>query len=363
MNIIALIMLCFSLLGAADRIIGNRFGLGKEFEKGFDLLGSLCLSMIGMLVITPWIADVLQPVLSWIWNQLQIDPSMITSMIFCGDCGGAALATEVAMDAQMGRFTGLVVSSMMGMTITFTIAFGLTVVKPERHEPMLLGMLVGVLTIPVGCFAAGLMMAIPVGQLLYNMLPLFIFSIIIGIGLIYAPKLCTRIFNGLGIAMKALITVGIALGLIQYVTGHEVIKGLMKFEDAAAICFGAAVVLTGALPMLSIISKLLHKQIDGMSHKLGINDAAAKGFISCLASGFTVIEAMNEMDDKGIMLNAAFAISAAFVFADHLAFTLSYDAPVLPAMIVGKLISGLSALMAANLICNHNARNKQSAQA
>jgi len=350
MNAVALIMLVFSILGALDRIFGNRFGLGKEFEKGFDLLGSLCLSMIGMLVITPWLAEIMSPALDWIWNAVHIDPSMITSMIFCGDCGGAALATKVAADAQMGRFTGLVVSSMMGMTITFTVAFGLTVVKPERHEPMLLGMLVGVLTIPVGCFFAGLMMSIPVDQLLYNMLPLFVFSVIIGVGLICAPKLCTKVFNGLGMAMKALITVGIALGLVQYVTGHEVIKGLMPFEEAAGFCLAAAVVLTGALPMLKIISTLLHKQISRMSKKLGISETSAQGFISCLASGFTVIEAMNEMDEKGIMLNAAFAISAAFVFADHLAFTLAYDAPVLPAMIVGKLISGLCALFTANVV-------------
>ncbi|MBQ2701043.1 MAG: ethanolamine utilization protein EutH [Clostridia bacterium] len=350
MNAIAVILLVFSLFGALDRIIGNHFGLGKEFEKGFDLMGSLCLSMIGMLVMTPWLAQVLEPALQWIWNHLKIDPSMITSMIFCGDCGGAPLATEVAMDPQMGRFTGLVVSSMMGMTITFTIAFGLTVVKPDRHEPMLLGMLVGVLTIPVGCIVAGLMMQIPVGQLLYNMLPLLFFSLIIGVGLVLAPKLCTKVFNGLGIAMKALITVGIALGLIQYVTGYEVIEGLMPFNEAIGYCIAAAVALTGALPLLSIISRLGHKQISALSRKLKINDMAAKGFLSCLASGFTVIEAMNEMDEKGIMLNAAFAISAAFVFADHLAFTLAYDAPVLPAMIVGKLISGLCALVTANVV-------------
>ena len=350
MSVVAIIMLVFSLIGALDRIFGNRFGLGKEFEKGFELMGALCLSMIGMLVITPFLAKVLEPFLHWVWHTLHIDPSIITSMIFCGDCGGAALATEVAMDVQMGRFTGLVVSSMMGMTITFTVAFGLTVVKPEKHEPMLLGMLIGVLTIPTGCVVAGLMMAIPVGQLLYNMLPLLLFSVVIALGLVFAPKMCTKVFGIIGVIIKILITVGLALGLIQYVTGYEVIKGLMPFDEAMGFCIGAAVVLTGALPLLRIISALLHRQIDAFARKLGVNDVSAKGFISCLASGFTVMEAMNEMDEKGVMLNAAFAISAAFVFADHLAFTLAYDAPVLPAMIVGKLVSGICALIVANLI-------------
>ena len=32
MNVITVIMLVFSMLGALDRILGCRFGLGKEFE-------------------------------------------------------------------------------------------------------------------------------------------------------------------------------------------------------------------------------------------------------------------------------------------------------------------------------------------
>lgn len=31
MNIITIIMLCFSIIGASDRIIGNKMKLGNEF--------------------------------------------------------------------------------------------------------------------------------------------------------------------------------------------------------------------------------------------------------------------------------------------------------------------------------------------
>ena len=34
MDAVTAVMLVFSVIGALDRIIGNRFGLGKEFEKG-----------------------------------------------------------------------------------------------------------------------------------------------------------------------------------------------------------------------------------------------------------------------------------------------------------------------------------------
>ena len=36
----------------------------------------------------------------------------------------------------------------------------------------------------------------------------------------------------------------------------------------------------------------------------------------------------------------AFAVSAAFVFGDHLAFTLSYNSAYIVAVIVGKLVAG-----------------------
>ena len=58
MNYLTIIILVFSVLGALDKIFGNRFGLGKEFEKAFILLGTMALSMIGMIVISPFVAEI-----------------------------------------------------------------------------------------------------------------------------------------------------------------------------------------------------------------------------------------------------------------------------------------------------------------
>ena len=41
-------------LGAVDRILGNRFGLGEKFEEGIMAMGSLALA-IGYSVVTGWI--------------------------------------------------------------------------------------------------------------------------------------------------------------------------------------------------------------------------------------------------------------------------------------------------------------------
>ena len=37
MSYLTIILLIFSMLGALDRIAGNRLGLGKEFERAFML--------------------------------------------------------------------------------------------------------------------------------------------------------------------------------------------------------------------------------------------------------------------------------------------------------------------------------------
>ena len=48
----------------------------------------------------------------------------------------------------------------------------------------------------------------------------------------------------------------------------------------------------------------------------------------------------------------AFAVSASFVFGDHLAFTMSFDKRFLWAVIAGKLISGACAVVAAVFMYN-----------
>ena len=83
-----------------------------------------------------------------------------------------------------------------------------------------------------------------------------------------------------------------------------------------------------------------------------INETSAMGFVSTAATSMTTFGMMNDMDKKGVMLNAAFAVSAAFTFAGHLAFTLAFDASYIPEMIAGKLVAGFLALGLSVIIYN-----------
>jgi ethanolamine transporter len=53
------------------------------------------------------------------------------------------------------------------------------------------------------------------------------------------------------------------------------------------------------------------------------------------------------MDKKGVMLNSAFAVSAAFTFAAHLAYTMAVNSSMIFPMITGKIVSGITALILA----------------
>ena len=87
-----------------------------------------------------------------------------------------------------------------------------------------------------------------------------------------------------------------------------------------------------------------------------MNEVSALGFVSTLATNVTTFSMMKDMDDKGVVLNSAFAVSAAFTFAGHLAFTMSFNEEYLLSVIVGKLIAGVCALFAAQFIYSRVSR-------
>ncbi len=341
---LSVIIVIFSILGAIDLIIGNKLGLGREFEKGFKLFGTMALSMIGMIVIAPVIGSALKPVTGGLYTYLHIEPSVIPAMLLANDMGGAPLCDALAQSSEIGRFNGLVVASMFGATISFTLPVGLGMVKKDLHQDMLKGFLCGIVTIPVGCFVSGLMLGLDIISLILNLIPVVIFSVIISLGLIYFPDMSVKLFDLFGKFIKILIISGLALGILEFLVGVKPIGGLATLEEGARVCLNASVVMSGAFPLIYLVSKILAKPLGYAGRKIGINDTSALGVCSSLATNITTLEMMERMDKKGIVLNSAFAISASFTFAGHLAFTLAYDSTYVMPVIIGKLVAGVLAI-------------------
>ena len=343
------VIIIFSVVAGIDYIIGNRLKLGDEFKRAFMLMGTMMLSMTGMIIIAPFIGECLSPFFGYIYKIFRLDPSIVPAILFANDMGGAPLAMKIAVNADMGAFNGLVVSSMMGATISFTIPFAIGIVSKEKHREMFLGLLCGLVTIPVGCLVAGLICGLPIISLLIDLLPLIIFSVIVAIGVIKAPNFCVKVFKIFGFLLTALIIVGLVLGIVEFLTEKKVLDGLATIEEGALVSLNASIVLSGMFPLVKLLACLLKKPLKHLGKKLGINEESAIGFVSTVASNATTIGIMDKMDKKGVMLNSAFAVSASFVVGSHLAFTMAVDVGYVLPVIVGKLVAGILAVAVAEI--------------
>lgn len=355
MNILTILMLAMALLGALDRILGCPLGLGQKFEQGITTLGSLALTMIGMIVLAPAIGAWLGGLFAAVNASGWLDASFIPAMLFANDMGGASLARTVAAESAMGDFNGLVVASMMGCTLSFTLPYAVQKLEQSRREPFFFGILCGVATIPVGCFVAGLWMHLPVGRLLLDLLPLALVSALIALGLRLAPAVCIKLFIGIGEAIKILVTLGLAIGIIKSVTGWGALDCFGSIEEGGAICLDIAVVLAGAFPLMALVERLAAPLLARLGRLLGVEDMAASALLSTAVNNVLTVERMGEMSARGVTLNAAFAVSASFLLADHLAFTAAFSPEWVAPVMLGKLISGLCGLGVAIVLRRRNA--------
>lgn len=350
MSAVSIVVLCFSVLGAIDYLLGNKMGLAQEFQKAFSIFMPMALSMLGMIVIAPAIGVWLTPAFDGFYNLFGIDPSVLPASVFANDMGGASLAQSICKTTEMGNYNAFVVASMMGCVISFTIPFSIGIVKQEQHKELFLGILCGMVTIPLGCFVAGLILKLKVGALLLNLLPLIIFAVVIGAALLLFPKACIKCFTVFGYAMKILGVVGLMCAIFTFLTKIEINPNFDTLESAAFVCVNACVTLSGALPLMMIVSKLLKKPLNKLGALLGINAISTLALLGTIVTNASTFGVMDQMDKKGVLLNAAFAVSASFALGSHLAYTMAFDGAYALPMIVGKLISGVCALLLAALI-------------
>ena len=349
-EILIAVMAVFAVIGAADRILGNRLGLGKEFEEGILAMGSLAMAMLGIISLAPVLAAVLRPVVVPVYTFLGADPAMFAGTILACDMGGAALAAQMTGDPQAALLGGVIGGSMLGATIVFTIPVAMGILEENDRPAMAKGILAGLVTIPVGILVGGLVAGFPIGMVLRNLIPVVVIALLITLGLWKAETAMIKGFGWFGKGITALITAGLAAAILQELTGFVLIPGLAPLEEGFQTVGAIAVVLAGAFPLVAVLTRLLKKPLMKLGSLLGINDTAAAGLVATLANSIATFGLVKDMDQRGKVVNIAFAVSAAFVFGDHLGFTAGFAPEMLPAMILGKLAGGISAVAVALLM-------------
>lgn len=376
-EIIVWILMIAMLAGAVDRIIGNKIGLGEQFEEGLNALGPLALAMVGVVSLAPVLKKVLEPVVAPTYEFLGADPSMFATTLLANDMGGAPLAMAMARDPEAGLLAALILGAMMGPTIVFTIPVALGIIEKNDRQYLAKGVLAGITTIPIGVLVGGLVAGFDTTMVLRQLIPISIAAAAIVVGLVIAPDRMTRGFEIFGKGLVILITIGLAWGVFQQLTGVRLIampagedgdpeRAALEAANAwfldpptegLAIVGSIAMVLMGAFPLVHLIVKYLSKPLSKAGGLLGINDAAAGGMIATLANNIPMFGIYKNMDNRGKILNAAFAVSAAFTLGDHLGFTAGFTyggvnvgRDMIFPMIAGKLVAGVLAVGVAYLL-------------
>ncbi len=349
-EILIWVMALFALAGGVDRILGNRLGLGKEFEDGILAMGSLAMAMLGIISLAPVLAGLLRPVVVPVFRFLGADPAMFAGTILACDMGGGALAQQMTTDPQAALFGGVLCGSMMGATIVFTIPVAMGILRPEDRPFLAKGVLAGIVTIPIGLIAGGITAGFGLGMVLRNTLPIVLIGGLIALGLWKWEGAMIKGFGIFGKGVIAVITLGLAAAIFESLTGIALIPGLAPLSDGFQTVGAIAIVLAGAFPLVLVLTKVLKKPLLKLGKVLGINDTAAAGLVASLANSIATLGMVKDMDDRGKVVNIAFAVSAAFVFGDHMGFTAGFSPEFLPAVIVGKLTAGISAVAVARLL-------------
>ena len=343
-------MAVFALLGGLDRILGGRFGLGSRFEEGILSMGSLALAMVGIVSLAPVLAGILKPIVVPVYRLLGADPAMFAGTVLACDMGGGPLARQLTADPQAADLGGVITGSMLGATVVFTIPVAMGILEEEDRPAMAKGILCGMVAIPFGILAGGLTAGYAFSMVLRNLVPIVLMAMLIALGLWRAEKAMVAAFTAFGKIVVAVVTAGLSGAIIQALTGFAVIPGLAPISEGFETVGTIAIVLAGAFPLVYVLTQVLNKPLMALGKLLGINEPASAGLIASLANSIATFGMVKDMDDRGKVVNIAFAVPAAFVFGDHLGFTAGFAPELLPAMIVGKLVGGVFAVGIALLL-------------
>lgn len=273
----------------------------------------------------------------------------------------------------------LIVGFMSGATIVFSIPMGLAMLDKRDHKFMALGIMSGVLTIPIGAFIASVLVvlfntdvrdvisttatsnyefAISYLQIFINLLPLLIFVILIALGLKFLPRMMINGFMIFGRVMDAAIKLVLVFSIVEIFTGiFTKIFGVWGFDPIMAdeadqfraleTAGYIGIMLAGAFPMIYLIRKYLAGPLESLGKKIGLSPEGSAGLLATVANILAMFSLVRYMRPKDKVINIAFAVCAAFLLGDHLSFTANFQPNIILPVILGKLSAGIIAIIIA----------------
>ena len=351
-----------ALAGGLDKIFGNRFGLGKEFDKGIEMMGPLALGMAGITCLTPLLQRGISTTVTPLCRLLNVDPAIFGALL-ANDMGGYQLAMQLADDPRAGQLAGVLVASTLGASLVFNIPVALGIVEKEKQPYFIQGLLVGLIAIPFGGICGGLAAGFPVMLVLKNIAPVMVISLLLALGMWRIPVKITKGCMAFGKLVGVLSVVGLACGAFEAITGIAALPGMSPVETAMDIVAEIAIVLAGTFPLLIIVMKVLRRPLGWLGNHLGLDFTSTSAMIFSLANSVSVFVMTKDMDRRGIIINTAWVTTASAVLGDHLGFTASVDPDMILALVTTKLTGGVLAVLIAMCMTRNDrptiAKNEQ----
>lgn len=383
-TVVISVVLCCAVAGAIASVVDAQRGLGKEFLDGLHTIGYIFVPVAGVMAAIPLLSQLVRVVAGPVYSTLGADPAMAATTFIAVDMGGYQLArslTGVNETWIMAMMTGY----MAGATIVFSIPVGLAMLDKRDHPYMALGVLSGVLSIPIGVFIScmvlwltspmirpdvatagepGYQLALNLPMILLNLAPLAIIMMLIALGLRFVPNRMIQGFMVFGRIMDAGIKLVVVSCIVEYFTtifyGRGVFASLFGGWNLAPIIADErdplralevagyiGTMLAGAFPMVYLIKKYLASPMEKLGRRLGLDSAGAAGLLASVANALAMFRLVRDMRPRDKVLNIAFAVCAAFLFGDHLAFTANFQPTLIVAVMLGKLGGGAAGFLLA----------------
>lgn len=345
-EIIIFIMAICALIGALDAIFGNRLGLGKQFEEGFNSMGSLALGMVGIICLAPVIASVLEPILKPVFTSIGADPAMFGSILAL-DMGGYPLAQELTSNSAVAEFSGIIIASMLGCTLVFSIPVGFGIIDKKDQPSFAKGLLIGLITIPFGGLVGGMLSTLNFKAVIINLIPVFILSLLLILGFYFIERKLIRGTIIMAKGLNIIIYIGLAAAAFEYLTDIVIIPGMAPIMEGIEVVGSIAIILLGAFPFVTIVTRILDKPLKKVGKLFNINTQSTAGIIISLANSVPVYSMIKDMDDRGKVLNIAFVVPATAALGDHLGYAGGVASHMITPMITAKITAGILALVLA----------------
>ncbi|MBQ6504692.1 MAG: ethanolamine utilization protein EutH [Flexilinea sp.] len=342
--VISWILAIFAVIGGLDYLFGNKLGLGSKFERALSLMGPMATSITGVIVMVPILSWALQHSIVPLFSMIGFDPGVFGGLIPI-DWGGFFLAKDLAIDPRMGLFGGVNVAGTFGTALSFAVPMGMRVLKEKKKQDAFArGILEGLVILPVSLILGGLAAGLGLGEILWHSLPILILSGLVLFGIWKNLPLMVRIFTVFSQILRAIGIIGITVGAFQQMAGVTLIPGITPILDAMRIIAMITVTMLGCLPLSEFLTRILRKPLESLAKKVRTSPEALSDPIMTVASGTAGIIAMQDFDERGIELNAAFVVYAVSALSAQLSFILNNAPDYMASYMVTKFAGAFLAL-------------------